>query len=389
MHGRALFFCVSIAVVLGSGCSSNTAGNTRTDAHARESAVAPPNPSASSKVVGTFSSASAPSFGAPPVKEELDVKVVGTFRGNDPFAPPPSGPAPAYEPPPVRPPGTDPEDPAQAIKQCAAVKSCGACNNWGYCGYCAANRTCVPKDKHGAYPGTCPGGYTPNSCSMAFYFEEHEPETRRRLVEYMAELKPEGMPIDRQATMAATLHIPVTRGKCYGATFRVSYDADGYLNPDAKVSAKYIGIGGNWAPIYTDTYAMTPFCPQESGHIVVSTKPEKTTKGTFRVQLFSAPIADATLRKQMDEYETRTRQLMVQSACAHCARNQALCLLDGAPRCLANYLVCLGEVHLTPEDCERGDVLPKPPEKTPPQAWLQLLSHEGGVEVAECRGSAL
>lgn len=369
------------SVVL-AACSSNVAGTARNDVRPRETPAASPKPSESAPVSGPVASAAAPVGNAPATNEEVEAKVVGTFRGNDPFAPPPSGPAPKWEPPPARPPGTDPEDPARAIKQCAEVKSCGACNNWGYCGYCAANRTCVPKDKYGAYPGTCSGGYTPNDCLMTFYFEEHEPETRRRLVEYMAELKPEGTPFDRQASIGTTLRIPVTRGKCYGATFRVSHDADGRVNPDASVTAKYIGIGGNWAPIYTDTYAVTPFCPQESGHIVVSTKPEKTTKGTFRVQLFSAPIADAELRKQMDEYETRTRQLMVQSACAHCARNQALCLLEGAPRCLANYLVCLGEVHLTPEDCERGDVAPKPPEKLPPQARRNLGPGDDSVRIA-------
>lgn len=321
--------------------------------------------------------------------EVHDTAPVGTFRGNDPFAPPPSGPAMAYPPPPARPPGTDPDDPSRAIKQCAEVKSCGACNNWGYCGYCAANRTCVPKDKHGPYPGTCPGGYTPNACEMTFYFEEEEPKLRKRLAEYMSDLRPEGMPFDRNALKDSSLSIPVSRGKCYGATFRVSHDADGRLNPEATVDAKFIGYGGNWAPIYTDTYAVTPFCPQQSGRILVTIKPEKATRGTWRVQLFSAPIAEAELRRQMDEYETEMRQRMVQTACSNCAQSYAACLLDGAPRCKANYLVCLANAHLTPDDCERGDVLPKPPEKDPKQARLELFVKETNMGVAQTDGSSL
>jgi len=115
---------------------------------------------------------------------------------------------------------------------------------------------------------------------------------------------------------------------------------------------------------------VTPFCPQESGRIVVTIKPEKTTKGTWRVQLFSAPIGEAKLRQQMEEYETEMRQRMVRTACANCARAHAECLLEGDPHCLANYLVCLGNAHLTPADCERGDVPPKPPEKPPKEARL-------------------
>jgi hypothetical protein len=208
---------------------------------------------------------------------------------------------------------------------------------------------------------------------MTFYFEEEETRLRQRLAEYMGDLKAEGMPFDRNATKPMSLSIPVLRGKCYGATFRVSHDADGSLNPEASVEAKFIGFGGNWAPIYTDTYAVTPFCPQETGRIVVSIKPKETTKGTFRVQLFSAPIAEAQLRKDLDEYETAMRQRLVRAACSNCAQNHASCLLDGEPQCVAKYLVCLGQAGLTPADCERGDVAPKPPEKPPKEARLDVL----------------
>lgn len=220
---------------------------------------------------------------------------------------------------------------------------------------------------------------------MMFYFEEQEPKLRERLREYMSDLKPEGMPFDRNATRASTLSISVLRGKCYGATFRVSHDSDGQLNPSATVEAKFIGLGGNWAPIYNDTYAVTPFCPQESGRILVTVKPEKATRGTWRVQLFSAPIAEAELRRQMDEYETEMRQRLVRSACATCARAQALCLLEGEPRCLANYLVCLGNAHLTPADCERGDVPPKPPEKPPKEARVDMQRHLVEADICVAR----
>ncbi len=217
---------------------------------------------------------------------------------------------------------------------------------------------------------------------MTFHFEVEEPKLRKRLAEYMGDLEPEGMPFDRNATKPSSLSIPVLRGKCYGATFRVSHDADGSLNPEASVEAKFIGLGGYWAPIYTDTYAVTPFCPQESGRIVVNIKPEKTTKGTFRVQLFSAPISEAKLRKEMEEYETEKRQRLVRSACSNCARGQAVCLLDGQPRCLANYFVCLGQSGLTPVDCERGDVAPKPPEKPPKEARIDWVPAVPGAQTS-------
>jgi hypothetical protein len=206
---------------------------------------------------------------------------------------------------------------------------------------------------------------------MAFYLAEEEPRLRRRLADLMGDLEPEGMPFDRSATSPASLSIPLRRGQCYGITFRGSYDLDGSLNPEAAVEAKFIGSGGYWAPVYNEIYAVTPFCPQESGRIVVRVKPEKATKGSWRVQLFSAPIADAKLRKQMEEYETELRIRMVRTVCGNCARGQVGCLLAGEPQCLAKYLNCLGQMGLTPADCERGDVPPAPPPKPPKEARIE------------------
>lgn len=204
----------------------------------------------------------------------------------------------------------------------------------------------------------------------------------KRLAELMGDLVPEGMPFDRSALKPGSLSIPVRRGHCYGLTFRGSYDLDGSLNPQASMDAKFIGFGGAWTAVYNEIYAITPFCPQESGRIVVSVKPEKTTKGTWRVQLFSAPIAEAKLRKQMEEYETEMRIRTVRTVCSHCARGLIACMAAGEPQCSAKYFVCLGQAELTPEDCERGDVPPAPPPKPPKEARFDDETSSSAVKAS-------
>ena len=54
---------------------------------------------------------------------------------------------------------------------------------------------------------------------------------------------------------------------------------------DGKIVA-YTMTRGHWQ----DIGGILPFCPQEDGRITIEVKPKATTKGTFRVQLFSKPI---------------------------------------------------------------------------------------------------
>lgn len=311
--------------------------------------------------------------GSPPAIEHTSNT---PFRGANPFEAPPSGPAPKLEPPPPRPPGSDPppERRAHWEEQCGKIKDCGACNNAGFCGFCEATKRCVPKDAHGPLTGTCSAGYSPKECRMALYIEAEEPKLRARLAEMMGDLSPDGMPIDTKVGGASSIRIAVKRGHCYGLVYRGSYDVEGDLNANAAAEARFIGSGGRWAPIYNEVAALTPFCPQEDGAIVVAVAPNAKAKGTWRAQLFSAPIAESTLRAQMEQHETEQRMAVVRYHCGFCARVYVGCFLSGEPRCEATYLGCLGQVGLTPLDCERGDVPRPPPPKPPQEANRELPS---------------
>jgi len=288
------------------------------------------------------------------------------YRGSNAFEAPPSAPREKFAPPPERPPGTAPPADKQAREaaDCAAIKLCGVCNNAGYCGFCEASRTCVPKDQYGPLPGTCAGGYTPTHCPMALYLEVEEPKIRERLAGLMGDLQPDGMPLDRKASESGSLQIPVQRGRCYGLVFRESYDLNGYLDVRSAVEAKFLGDGGDWVPIYRETAAITPFCPQADGRVVINVTPHDTTQGVWRAQLFSAPIPEAVLREAKRQHEAAEQAKALRYYCGFCARVQVACFLAGEPQCAAKYAACLGGVGLTPTDCETGDV-PRPPEPKP------------------------
>ncbi|MDI1479637.1 hypothetical protein [Polyangium sp. y55x31] len=294
----------------------------------------------------------------------------GAFRGASPFEAPPSGPPPALTPTPPRPPGTDPtpESTARATAACRAIKDCGVCNNWGYCGFCLSTNQCVPKDRNGPYPGTCASGFSPSDCPMSLYLTAEETNIRERLGKLVGTLSPEGMPLDRKAESPAVLRIPVHRGRCYGLVFRGSYDVDGSIDAEAAVEAKFFDDGGLWVPVYRETSAITPFCPQEDGRIVLRVTPRNTTRGTWRAQLFSAPITEEALEAQRERYEAERRALALRYSCSYCARMHLGCFLSGEPQCDARYVVCLGAFGYTPDDCERGDVPRKKPEPKPLEA---------------------
>jgi hypothetical protein len=239
-------------------------------------------------------------------------------RGADPFAPPPSAPVPAAPPP--------------------------------------------PPDRHPA----------------SFYFEREEPKIRARLAQQMRGMSPAGAPIDTPVTgvdthvgglgrVVRTLRIPVARGYCYGLVARESYDLNLSLNAQAAVDATFYEDGGDWVAVYLQTAALTAFCPQSSGAIVVRLMLDHrdplpaVAAGTFRVQLFRKPIADGELRARAEKHETEMRQRSLHYVCGHCTKVLLVCRLNGLPGCTGMYLGCLQSVGVTPADCERGDVAPPAP----------------------------
>ncbi|MDI1442761.1 hypothetical protein [Polyangium sp. 6x1] len=314
---------------------------------------------------------------SPPSAAPANDTPSGAFRGASPFEAPPSGPPPSLAPTPPRPPGTDPtpKEHAQAADKCGKITQCGVCNNWGYCGFCQATNKCVPKDRHGPYPGTCASGFSPSDCPMSLYLQEEEANIRERLGRLVGTLSPEGMPLDRKAESPAVLRIPVHRGRCYGLVFRGSYDVDGSIDAEAAVEANFYDSGGIWVPVYREISAITPFCPQEDGRIVLRVTPRDTTKGTWRAQLFSAPITEDALEAQKERYEAERRALALRYSCSYCARVHLGCFLSGEPQCDARYVVCLNHFGYTPDDCERGDAPKKRPDPKPLEA-LQVCTPE-------------
>lgn len=250
----------------------------------------------------------------------------------------------------------------------------------GYCGYCLASRKCVAKDRYGALPGTCSAGYVGESqCPLYVYIEREEPKLRESLASLVRGLAPEGMPIDTKIDGGArVVRIPVRRGYCYGLVYRTSNDVENpwALALSVQSQASFVGDGGYWIDVYSGAGALTPFCPQDSGVIVAAIAPKTPTKGTWRLQLFRKPIADAELRDALAKHETAVRQHAVRYLCAYCARGFLGCRLNGEPQCNAQYAACMGEAGLNPDDCERGDV-PRPPPEKPKQPFDAYYPQSG------------
>jgi hypothetical protein len=251
----------------------------------------------------------------------------------------------------------------------------------GYCAFCLATKRCVPKDAHGPFPGTCSAGFTPDRCPASLYFEPEEKRIRARMADLMSGFSPEGMPIDTSVDGVDThvggdgrtvrvLRIPVHRGSCYGVVFRESYDLDLSLNATAAIEANYFDDGGVWTAVYQQSAAITPFCPQDDGAIVVRLALDHrdplpaVARGTFRAQLFRKTIADADLRAQAEKYEDERRRGALGYVCGYCTRVHLACLLTGGGDCMAQFAACLGSVGVGPDDCARGD-LPRPPPSKP------------------------
>jgi hypothetical protein len=247
------------------------------------------------------------------------------------------------------------------------------CTNAGGCGYCAAEGRCVPKDAHGPYPGTCAADFSAERCPAAVYFARDEAKIHARMRDLLRGMEPAGPPIDTKvdgASPSRTVHIPVTRGFCYGLAARESYDLT-WVEVEAAANAPYVEDGGDWVAVYQRSAVLTPFCPQSSGSIVVRIKLDtgapRAVAGTYRVQLFRSPIADAELRARADKVEAQQRRERVRYVCGHCAKVVLACRLDGQPRCAEAYAGCLANGGVGADACERGDVAPpkpKPPWET-------------------------
>lgn len=326
-----------------------------------------------------------PPADAEPPHEDVaiaDAPAAVPFDGKDPFAAPPSAPE-KLEPPLARPPATDPsaEDRAAYTPYCGKMTECGVCNNAGRCGFCLATRTCVPKDRNGAFPGSCSAGFSPDRCPMSLYFPREEAKIHARMSDALRGMTPFGAPIDTKVDgvstnvgglgkVVRTLRIPVQRGFCYGLAARESYDLNLSLNAQVAVDATYYEDGGDWLAVYQQSSVLTPFCPQNAGAIVVRMMLDHrdplpaVAKGTFRVQLMRKPITDAELRARAEKRETEKRRDSLRYVCGHCTKVLLVCRLEGMPRCTDQYLGCLKSVNVTPDDCERGDVA-TPPKKAP------------------------
>lgn len=304
------------------------------------------------------------------------------YRGSDPFEAPPSAPVPLVQTP-ARPPGSDPSpaDLASYPPYCGQATECGVCNNWGRCGFCMATKKCVPKDKYGAFPSSCSAGFTPNRCASSLYIAKEEPRLHERYAALMRGLAPEGTPIDARVDGAKRiLRIPVARGYCYGLVVRTSYEVEDTNGAEvaATPEASFVGDGGYWTQLYTGAWALTPFCPQEAGAILVRVTPSPGTTGTWRAQLFRKPVADDALRAQAEKLETQRRQSVVRYVCGHCAKVLLVCRLNGDPECTATYAWCLKQGGLRADDCERGDVPRPPPDK--PKAPYDVSVDTGSDE---------
>jgi hypothetical protein len=245
-------------------------------------------------------------------------------------------------------------------------------------------------DPHVPYRGANPFEPAPSAPATAAtpappaarYFEREETRIRARMADLMKGLSAEGMPIDTSVVGVDTrvggdgrvvrvVRIPVHRGSCYGVVFRESYDLDLSLNATSAIEANYFDEGGDWVAVYEQSAAITPFCPQDSGFIVVRLMLDhrdplpSVARGAFRMQLFRKTIADADLRAQAEKYEDERRRGALQYVCAYCARVNLACQLSGEPQCTGQFVACLRSVGVGADDCERGD-LPRPPKPKAP-----------------------
>ena len=238
-----------------------------------------------------------------------------------------------------------------------------------------ASGECVPRDEYGPLPGTCSAGFGLR-CHNSHDLKQNEEKIHAGLRTVIGDLQPDGMPFDTNLERGAkVLRIPVRRGLCYGLVWRTSYEVDDPqdLNATAKVESDFIAYEGGWQDPTGATFyvhasgaaTLSPFCPVASGAIAITIAPTMSQKGTWRVQLFSKPIAEKALQTRVKELETIWRQAKVRVGCRRCVREFASCKLEGESNCTKIYHWCLGEQHLTELDCERGDTAPPKPAEAP------------------------
>jgi len=288
----------------------------------------------------------------------------------DALAPPPSAKV-TLAPAPSRPPGADPSpaDASRVAAACAAIKDCGACENAGYCGFCLQSGRCVPKDRHGPYPGTCSAGF--GSCGT-LYDEREEPKVRERLAASTRGMSPAGPPIDTSAEglgkpvgglgrEVRRIRVPVARGFCYALAIRGSYDLDVQLNPQVTVGAPYHEDGGDLVTVGRGASAVTRFCPQEPGSVFVLLWQDHRdplpaiTHGVLRVQVFREPISTAELDARAAAASRKDRRDWVRYVCGHCMKVLLACKLAGEAGCSRQQDWCMQQGKVTPAECEGAE----------------------------------
>lgn len=346
----------------------------------------PPRASAALAPLPPPSGAPAPSSSTAPASPRLETfdaaggEAIGVDRApipspSDALAPPPSAKV-TLAPVSPRPPGADPSpaDASRTAAACAAIKDCGVCQNAGYCGFCLESGRCVPKDRHGPYPGTCSAGF--GSCGT-LYDEREEPKVRARLAAVTRGMSPAGPPIDTSADglgkpvgglgrEVRRLRVPVARGFCYALAIRGSFDLDVQLNPQVTVDAPFHEDGGALVTVGRGTSAVTRFCPQAPGSIVVLLWQDHrdplpaVTHGVLRVQVFREPISPAELAARADAAARKDRRDWVRYVCGHCTRVFLACKLAGEAGCAGQQDWCMTQGKVTPAECEGAEPAPRP-----------------------------
>ncbi|MFO0589064.1 MAG: hypothetical protein U0441_16050 [Polyangiaceae bacterium] len=294
------------------------------------------------------------------------------------FDPPPLGPQKAPPPVPPRPADKVPsaEEQARKIADCARFNdNCNDCAEAHKCGYCPDNGKCTPGDLFGPYPGTCSGAWSPMQCIQGpKEAEKHDAETRKEMAKRLTGFTVSGGPVDHPMKDAKTpVQFQVKRGQCYQVSLRLSGDVDERwdLRPTVIPHVTYYE-GGNGVGAGFDGFVFDAMCPQQDGTIDVYLTTYRAQTGTYRAQLWSAPIAEDKLVRMKEEHDTEDRRAKIGAWCKSCIEEWARCRVAAEPHCVFEYYHCLAAAHLTAADCERGDIAPPPPEPDGPKNEARL-----------------
>jgi hypothetical protein len=250
---------------------------------------------------------------------EPEVPSYAEFSGKDPFDPPEVGPRAKSAPPAPRPADKTPSaaEIAARAQECAKYTNCNDCNEHAYrCGFCLDSETCTPGDRLGPFPGTCGSDWgdalsehgTWRTCELSTRgARENDAYTRRALAEALRGMQPLGQPIDvARADRERAVTLPIGRGRCWSVAIRESFDSERDFAPQVSADATFYE-GGELRPVSASGWVTRPVCPQNNGSLRV-TSTGKGKRGTWRVQLFAAPIDEGRLRDQRARHERATPQ---------------------------------------------------------------------------------